>query len=103
MLQCTNINKFYPEYNYKFYTCHSWLLDDNLRKIMGAESNIIKFREMFSLIYEDESNAALKYIFRWNIKDEEIEGYECAGTLQRKMKVYFVSGGSLCESYGIIN
>ncbi len=94
--------KYFPEYEYRFYTCHSWLLDDNLRKILREDSNILKFRELFSVIREDASNAALKYIFRWNIKEEEISDYECVNSMQKSMKEYFTSGGKLYESYGII-
>lgn len=94
--------KYFPEYEYNFYTCHSWLLDDNLRKILRADSNILKFREFFSVIREDDSNAAIKYIFRWNIKEEEVQAFECLNTTQEKMKEYFISGGKLFESYGII-
>ena len=94
--------KYFPEYEYRFYTCHSWLLDDNLRKILREDSNILKFRELFSVIREDASNAALKYIFRWNIKEEEISDYDCVNSMQKSMKEYFTSGGKLYESYGII-
>ena len=94
--------KYFPEYNYRFYTCHSWLLDDNLRQVADENSNILKFRELFSVINIHDSNAAIKYIYRWNIKEEEIKTFECKNSFQENMKKYLNSGGKLCEAYGII-
>ncbi len=95
--------KHFPEYKYRFYTCHSWLLDGNLKKLLKAGSNILKFAELFDIIDSGESYAGIKYIFGWTDTKESIleKEYPC-GSLQNRMREYISSGGILEESYGII-
>lgn len=56
--------KFFPTFSYRFYSCHSWLLDDSLENILGAKSNVCQFKARFQEIDRDESDAILRYVFR---------------------------------------
>ncbi len=95
--------KYFPEYKYRFYTCHSWLLDANLKKLLKSGSNILKFAELFDIVSSNESYAAVKYIFGWNeTKESAIEKDYPDGSFKKKMQEYLASGGALEESYGII-
>ena len=57
---------YFPEYNYKCFTCHSWLLDETLDELLGETSNIVKFRKMFKIVTKEESNAILRYVLSWD-------------------------------------
>ncbi len=93
----------FPNYKYRFFTCHSWLLDRNLEKLMKSGSNILKFARLFNIIDSEESYAGVRYIFKWNDNKETILKNDYPeGTLKYRMKEYIASGGILCESYGII-
>lgn len=44
----------------------SWLLDDTLQNILPSDSNILAFADLFEVVKKEESDAILKYVFRWN-------------------------------------
>jgi hypothetical protein len=45
--------RHFPEERYRTVTCHSWLLDAQLRKYLPGDSNIVRFQERFSVARED--------------------------------------------------
>ena len=94
--------KYYPEYEFSHFTCHSWLLDPALDELLSPTSNIRKFRDMFTPIAADESYAALRYVFRWNTNRRNLRNAVCASTLAERMKKYVLAGGALHEALGAI-
>ncbi len=56
--------EYFPAYEYKCFTCHSWLLDPTLKKYLRDGANILRFAELFTPIKSDVSDELLKYIFR---------------------------------------
>ena len=66
---------FYPDFDFKCFTCHSWLLDSKLKEYLPEGSNILSFAALFHEIHEDNDNALVRYMFEWdttvdNIKDK---------------------------------
>lgn len=94
--------KYFPDYSYPFFTCHSWLLDKTLTQFLSQESNIIKFRNMFDITDYDESDAVLKYIFGWDATRENIKDRDCVSSLANKIKAHVNSGGKFYQGYGIL-
>ena len=64
--------KYYPEKQYTYFNCHSWLLDETLKKYLPPDSNIIRFGDMFERISSDVADDLFRYIFRWNVKNREL-------------------------------
>lgn len=93
---------YYPEYDYKCFTCHSWLLDASLKEILGEESNINRFREMFTLDEAEESDAILKYVFRWNATRNQVLKMASASSFAQKVKARVRAGGKFYETLGWI-
>ncbi|MBO5037039.1 MAG: DUF5596 domain-containing protein [Clostridia bacterium] len=48
--------KKYFDYDFDYYTCHSWLLSPILKSILPESSNIIKFQNRFTLIASDQND-----------------------------------------------
>ena len=94
--------RYFPEYKFNHFTCHSWLLDPSLDNLLASDSNIIKFRNMFTPINADESYAALRYVFRWNTNRRNLRNAVCASSLAERMKAYVLKGGVLHEALGAI-
>ena len=94
---------YFPHYQYTFYTCYSWLLDDNLKELLKDNSNIIKFADMFTKLYSKESYAAIKYLFKWTDSKNDLKKLMSKNSFQKKIIDYILSGGVLNETYGIIN
>ena len=94
--------KYFPEYRFAHFTCHSWLLDPALDNLLPPTSNIIRFRDMFTPISADESDAALRYVFKWNTNRRNLRSAVAASSLAEKMKKYALGGGVMHEALGAI-
>lgn len=74
---------YYPEYKYKAYTCHSWMLYSKNSLLLPSTSNILKFASRFEMICETQrSDMSIKYIF--GREYENIKDYPQDTSLQRK-------------------
>ena len=93
--------KHYPEYAYECFTCHSWLLDKTLEKFLAPEANILKFQRLFHVVEDDPSDAAIRFIFRWDGSREKLPQYQAKSNLAKKVKDYVLAGGTMYQSYGV--
>lgn len=93
---------YFPDFDYKCFTCDSWLLDSSLKNILESESNILKFQTMFKLIKEVKSNAILNYVFEWGTNIKDVKNTICTSSLSKKVKKRVLEGGSFYEGFGII-
>ncbi|MBQ7985969.1 MAG: DUF5596 domain-containing protein [Clostridia bacterium] len=96
-------NEFYPEYDYKGFTCNSWLLDRTLKEILPKDSNIVAFQDMFSIVYDMKCDAILKYVFHWNTTRETLEQEKCTSRFAEKVKEMTLAGTDFYQSLGFLN
>ncbi len=94
--------KYFPEHNYSCFTCHSWLLDLSLSELLNENSNIIAFRNLFDIVHEEESAAALRYVFKWNTNMINVRDAVCPTAFAERLKRYVLNGGKLHETTGVI-
>lgn len=94
--------EYYPEYRYEYFTCHSWLLDPTLKKLLRDNSNIIRFQDMFQNAANDPSDAILRYVFKWNTTARNLKYAPVLSSLARDVKEHFLGGTQFYESLGII-
>ena len=95
-------SEYFPEFEYRYFTCHSWLLDSELKTLLGENSNILKFQKLFKVVSEDASNRIIRYIFRWDMTEEKLAGAVCTSSLAEKVKNHILEGNGFHESLGII-
>ena len=84
---------FYPDYKWDVFTCHSWLLGEDLKDILNENSNIIKFQNLFTIEEQYESDAILGYTFRWKAKREDLP------VIQKR----FIIGEAFTESDNLVS
>lgn len=94
--------KYFPNISYKHFTCHSWLLDDTLKKYLPGDSNIIRFGDMFDKIEEDDSCALIRYLFRWDTNEVNLRYAYPSSTLAEKVKRAVLHGETFHETLGVI-
>ena len=94
--------EYFPEFKYKCFTCHSWLLDDSLKEILKPESNILAFQNMFDIKEKEESDAILKYVFRWNTTRRKLAKEFAASSFAVNVKARALRGGKFYENLGIL-
>ena len=94
--------KYYPEYNYRYFTCHSWLLDETLREFLDEDSNIIRFQQMFKPVASEPSNAILRYVFKWSTNARNLKYAPVLTSFAASVKKAFVNGVQFHETVGLI-
>ncbi|MBQ8685544.1 MAG: DUF5596 domain-containing protein [Clostridia bacterium] len=99
----TFFDTFFPDFSYRYFTCHSWLLWKGLDKYLPPESNILRFADMFSIANVDESDALLRYVFRWDTTRENIADAPCPSAFAQKVKQAVLYGEKFFVGYGVIN
>lgn len=92
---------YFPEFRYQYFSCFSWLLDSKLKELLPADSNIMKFQELFRVVLEEESEEILHYVFGKGTARENLAEKECSSSLARKVRDRVLAGDVFHESYGI--
>ena len=95
--------KYFPEYSYRFYTCHSWLLWRNLKDYLPENSNVILFGNRFLKIDSNKGDSILRYVFRWDATRENLQKFEAKTSLARAIKQSVMDEKCFFEEFGIIN
>ena len=108
--------KYFPDYNYKYYFCESWLIFENNREFMAENSNIVKFMSLFDIHYsvnaetqaferifgKDINNNSLIYKLNKNKRKSDINSLQEFTSLQKSAKYYLQSGNKLGIGIGTI-
>lgn len=89
--------KYFPQAKPEYFMCDSWLLNPNLAEILKEESNIVKFMRLWTPIpfVSDNSSQAIERVFGFGFKKENIKNAPENTSLQRALKEYIISGGSM--------
>lgn len=93
--------EYFPNYDFDYFFCESWLLYGENWQFMNSSSNILQFSTLFDLVYSvEDDRQAIERIFgkRKIIKSK----YEEKTTLQRNAKRFMQNGGKLGVGIGIL-
>ena len=93
--------EYFPNYDFDYFFCESWLLYGENWQFMNSSSNILQFSTLFDLVYSvEDDRQAIERIFgkRKIIKSK----YEEKTTLQRSAKRFMQNGGKLGVGIGIL-
>ena len=93
--------KYFPEYEYRYFTCHSWMLDKTLCNMLSPDSNIIKFQKLFEHALDVPLDAAFSFVFPYGITRDNVKDFEPKSSLQKNLKDYVLAGGELYYTFGI--
>ena len=96
--------KYFPDFKWDYYTCHSWLLDGGLSEILSERSNILAFQRMFKISKsaKEKSDAIIRYTFRWDARRENIAEASPKSSFAERIKAKALSGGEFFEVLGYI-
>lgn len=91
--------KYYPQLKDAEYRCHSWLLDNQLKDMLGEGSNIINFQNRFE-IYDDGEKGTefVEWVFK--TKSTDYNNLPEETSLQRNLKKHILAGGVIKDAYG---
>ncbi len=94
----------YPDFKYKAFKCESWLMDPELCKILGEDSNITKFINRFiPACLKSSGRGVFSFVFlQSNPAAAVVENLPEDTSLQRKIKQHYLDGGCIYEMHGFI-
>ncbi len=95
--------KYFPEFEYKHFTCHSWLMDDTLKELLSENSNIIKFMDMFERFHPEKDDAILRYVFNWKTTRLNLHKESANSSFAVKIKDYIKNNRDFYSAYGVID
>ena len=95
-------NDYFPEFDYKAFVCDSWLLDNDLKEFLPADSNIIKFGDMFTRIRNHDDNALLRYLFRWDTNEYNLRYAYPTSAFAESIRQAVLKGKTFHETLGVI-
>ncbi|MGN1123027.1 MAG: acyltransferase domain-containing protein [Eubacterium sp.] len=95
-------SKHFPDFEYRYFFCESWLLYGDNDKFMPQDSNIIKFASLFDVRYsvKDDSQAIERIFGKRQLFKSR---YPESTTLQKNAKTYMQNGGKLGIGIGVIS
>lgn len=93
--------KHFPEYEYKWLVCHSWMLDETIRPFLKPTSNIMKFQTLFEGVRPVEMDSILHFVFKTGANREELPTYEAKSDFAKKVKEYALAGGKFYNTLGV--
>lgn len=93
---------YFPDFNYQFFFCESWLLFEENFAFMDTSSNILQFQSLFNIVYSaTDDRQAIERIF--GKRRIAKSNYTESTSLQRSAKAYMLDGNKLGVGIGIIN
>ena len=96
------MKKCYPEKNIKAFVCYSWLMEKRLKEILGRETNITRFADMFNAFpINSPGTGVISFLFHENLPVEYKDLPENT-SMQRAVKKYLCDGNYFYEKGGII-
>ena len=93
------VKKYYPEYDYKGFSCLSWLCDPNIADLVGEESNIGRFAKRFQpLTVPSNGRSVFRFVYKnVNMPFDEIPEDTRLG---RALKAHYAEGKAIYDFRG---
>ena len=85
--------QYFPEEEYRYAVCHSWLLDPGLKTFLRPDSNIIRFQDRFTIAGPgwDSTDGIMQFVFGRNA--DAINNVPQDSSLQRGVVSHIRNGG----------
>ncbi len=95
--------EIFPNQNPDRFVCSSWLLNQNLDKILSENSNIVKFMRLWTKTGEKDDNSAqaIERVFGFDFNGD-VQNAPDNTSLQKNLKTYLLAGGSVNQTEGYI-
>ncbi|MBR6729542.1 MAG: hypothetical protein IKL80_05200 [Clostridia bacterium] len=93
---------YFPEFSYEHMMCYSWLLGDNLEGMLKPDSNILKFKALFDVHSQKESDGIISFAIGWKKTREDVKKMEFSSRFQNEIKSRVLAGEPFYAGFGTI-
>ncbi len=80
----------------------SWLLDNSLKELLPEGSNILVFQSLFETVTREESDAILRFVFRWNTNRFSVKFVPTYSSFSERVKQAVLMGKKFYEVTGYL-
>ena len=94
--------RYFPDFEYKFFTCNSWLLDATLTDFLPEDSNIIRFGRMFRPAAVAKGNYMLDYLYPIGTKVADLPNVTPTTRLAADIREALMAGRIFSPAFGVI-
>jgi hypothetical protein len=94
--------EYFPAYHYDYFTCSSWLLDEDLRDYLPESSNILRFGDLFTRVYAKEFNCLLSSVFENDTTEENLASAVPKSAFAQRVKDAVLGGKRFHMTFGIL-
>ncbi len=94
--------RYFPEREYRCFTCFSWLLDSTLTQFMKPDSNILQFQKLFRVIFAAESVDVLRFTVSWKLTRETMDQFAPTNSFTQRAMEHIRQGGKFYISFGYL-
>ncbi len=93
--------KYYPDFTYKTFCTFTWMLEKRLKDIMGRETNITRFADLFTAFpLKNDGRDVYSYLF--HVDGGAAEDLPENTGMQRAVKEYLKAGNYYYDKGGIL-
>lgn len=93
---------YFPEFDYRAFTCYSWLMDPQIETLLEGRGNLVNFGRRFMRVTQKSSGKAL-FHFMYHYPIGVLPPFEElpeATRLERAIKAHYLSGKRIYETGG---
>lgn len=91
---------WFPDRHFHGFICDTWMLDPQLRELMSAASNLLRFQDDYYLFQISEDDSIFENVFV--TKPEDLRALPEATSLQRAVKKHVLSGKRMQSAAGFL-
>ncbi len=97
------IGRHFPDFEYQYMSCYSWLLDDSIADLLGENSNILKFATLFEIVSRHESDNIIRFVFGGGAKREDLPNITPTGRFKTRLREEALRGRVFYDRRGLID
>ena len=93
--------KYFPDFDYRIFSCYSWLCDPQLAEILDGECNIVKFSNRFHpLSIPSKGRSVFNFVYRISDPGTDYALLPERTSLERALKKHYTDGKVIYEMRG---
>ncbi len=98
--------KYYPEYEYRLFSCVSWMMNKQLKQLLKPTSNIVAFLDSYCAFpVKSMGNAVLSFVFQFpdgtDLSKIDYKSLPKDTSLEQSIKERYMEGNRVLEYGGI--
>ncbi len=98
------LKKHFPTFEFTYFSCYSWVLDETLKEFLSEQANILAFQRLFEIVKHDKSEDVFKFMFRFRMQSrEELKNFHPETGFAKKIKTAGLEGREFYEGWGLFS